>query len=232
MTFNVVEIFCSIEGEGKRAGVMAQFIRLAGCNLRCSYCDTKYAWDADCIDFTFKQLTIPQILASLREDVKAVTITGGEPLLAKNVEKLIASLIECGFVVKIETNGAVDLSRFQKVCNDGGKLFFTIDYKLPSSGMEPYMKKNNFLNLTEFDVIKYVVGSDEDVTAMLNTIQYFNKYYSECQKPMPQIYIGVVWGNFSAEKIVDIMKNNQSLINAHLQLQLHKFIWNPNQKGV
>ena len=232
MTFNVVEIFCSIEGEGKRAGVLAQFIRLAGCNLRCSYCDTKYAWDADCIDFTFKQLTIPQILASLREDVKAVTITGGEPLLAKNMEKLIASLIECGFVVNIETNGAVDLSPFQKVCNDGGKLFFTIDYKLPSSGMEPYMKKNNFLNLTEFDVIKYVVGSDEDVTAMLNTIQYFNKYYSECQKTMPQIYIGVVWGNFSAEKIVDIMKNNQSLINAHLQLQLHKFIWNPNQKGV
>lgn len=229
--FKIVEIFCSIEGEGKRAGMLAQFIRLAGCNLACSYCDTKYAWNTGSEDYGYKEMSLNDILSLLRKDVKAVTITGGEPLLAKNVDSLIATLVNEGYFVNIETNGAVDLTPFVNRY-DGNRLFFTVDYKLPSSNMEKFMKLHNFTILSGADVIKYVVGSDDDVQSMLSSIADIKKFYSEHNLPMPQIYVGVVWNMFSAENLVEIMKSNWLLNDAHLQLQLHKFIWEPNKKGV
>lgn len=229
--FKVVEIFCSIEGEGKRAGILAQFIRLAGCNLACSYCDTKYAWDARSEDYCYKEMSLEDIVSRLRKDVKAVTITGGEPLLVKNVDSLIAALVNEGYAVNIETNGAVDLTPFVNRY-DGNRLFFTVDYKLPSSNMEKFMIPQNFTILSESDVIKYVVGSDDDVQSMLSSLADITKFYGEHNLHMPQIYVGVVWNMFPAEKLVEIMKSNGLLNEAHLQLQLHKFIWEPNKKGV
>lgn len=232
MKFNIVEIFCSIEGEGKRAGILAQFIRLAGCNLKCSYCDTAYSWDTTSNDFCYTQMSLIEILSSLRVDVKAVTITGGEPLLSKNVNILIDALVENGFQVNIETNGAVDISPFVNRYT-GEQLFFTIDYKLPSSGMEKKMIINNYRMLSDCDVIKYVVGSDEDAHAVVDSLTEIQSYYLKEQISMPQVYLGVVWGMYPAEKLVDLMRNNTDLFNqAHLQLQIHKFIWNPNERGV
>ncbi len=104
--FKVVEIFNSIEGEGKRAGMCASFVRLAGCNLHCSYCDTLYALEP--CDFTL--MTIDEIRQKCTK--RAVTLTGGEPLLAPGIGKLCAALLADGHYINIETNGAADIMEF------------------------------------------------------------------------------------------------------------------------
>ena len=133
-TFKVVETFVSINGEGKKAGRLAMFIRLKGCNLNCSYCDTTWAnkRDARC-----ELLTAPQIVERIKEaGVELVTLTGGEPLLDENVSELIGSILMMPKVeIEIETNGSIDLKPFLKFEN----VSFTMDYKLPESDMEKYM---------------------------------------------------------------------------------------------
>lgn len=225
--YKVVEIFTSIDGEGKRAGYVASFIRLAGCNLKCSYCDTKYAWDSTRTPVEYTVMTAAEILSALNPDIRNITLTGGEPLIAKNVKLLIEKLVAEGYDVNIETNGAVRIADFREVVTGGS--FFTIDYKLPSSGMERYMIEENFHSLTPDDVLKFVVGSEVDIRPMTDLIGRLENVL--CEK-MPQIYIGVVWNDFDASKIVEMMIENPLLRNARLQLQMHKFIWNPEQRGV
>lgn len=128
----VVEKFLSINGEGWRAGETALFIRFRGCNLRCSYCDTMWANEADC---PFEEES-PRALAdyALQTGIRNVTLTGGEPLLQKDIKELIRLLLEEGLRVEIETNGAVSIEGFE-----GARPVFTMDYKLPSSGYESRM---------------------------------------------------------------------------------------------
>lgn len=234
--YNVVEIFVSVEGEGKRSGSLAQFIRLAGCNLHCSYCDTKYAWDTTNAPVLFSKMTCEEIFSALRTDIKNITITGGEPLLSQGVSSLLQQLLAKGFHVNVETNGAVAITPYQemqkKMSNNSGTLFFTIDYKLPYSGMEQHMLQENFLVLSSDDVIKFVIGSDDDMLAMLRFLQKINAVYSANKCDMPHIYLGTVWGVYSAEKLVAWMKKEPLLANARLQLQIHKFIWDPEKRGV
>ena len=111
-TYQVVEKFVSINGEGRRAGELAAFIRFKGCNLQCSYCDTSWANEPGCES---ERLTEEEILSWIRETgVKNVTLTGGEPLLQKDIRDLIHLLLKAGLQVEIETNGAVDLAAFWK----------------------------------------------------------------------------------------------------------------------
>ena len=123
----VIEIFASIDGEGKRTGQPATFIRLMGCNLRCSYCDTKYSFDIT----QSKDMSIDQILLECRKLVyHNITLTGGEPLLSKDAIILIESLCSIGFQVNIETNGTIDLRPYIKLRNARSlDFFFTVDYK-------------------------------------------------------------------------------------------------------
>ena len=134
-TFKVVETFVSINGEGKKAGRLAMFIRLKGCNLNCSYCDTTWAnkRDARC-----ELLTAPQIVERIKEaGVELVTLTGGEPLLDENVSELIGSILMMPKVeIEIETNGSVPIRYYKERDN---RLTMTMDYKLPSSNMEENM---------------------------------------------------------------------------------------------
>ena len=135
----VNEIFYSIDGEGLRTGELAVFIRLAGCNLNCSYCDTKYALKIS----NGNKMTIAEILEEVgKYNCKNVTLTGGEPLIHAHIKELIDELIKNGYKVNIETNGAVDISEYLNKC------LVTMDYKLPSSGMEKFMKleKNGLKN--------------------------------------------------------------------------------------
>lgn len=228
--FKVVEIFNSIEGEGKRAGKPATFIRLAGCNLRCSYCDTLYALFGEAEECRYTEMSVDKILSG---DLKpCVTITGGEPLIADGIEELVDALLFEGKEINIETNGAVDIMPLLSDIriHDEDKLFFTIDYKLPSSGMEDRMLFSNFESLMPSDVIKFVVGSDEDFNRMLEVISKIKPYYDA--ESMPQIYIGCVFGAYDIKRLTERIVDEPLLENTHLQLQLHKIIWNPDERGV
>ena len=219
MELKIAEIFNSIEGEGKRVGVPTSFIRLAGCNLRCIYCDTQYAQDHN----QGQIITADEIMANLH--YKRVTITGGEPLLAKNIDKLIQQLLKEGIEVNIETNGSIDIRSYS---HRNSNLFFTIDYKLPSSGAHHQMLFENYLSLKPWDVIKFVVGSSGDMTETANFIQRIQPSYTE----MPQIFIGAVHECFDLRILAENILKTPILKDARLQLQLHKIIWDATMRGV
>ncbi|WP_038113447.1 radical SAM protein [Veillonella montpellierensis] len=210
---NVIEIFNSIEGEGIRAGELCTFIRLAECNLRCSYCDTQYSFTGG------KKMTIGEIVKIVdRYGNYNVTITGGEPLL-HDISALLDKL--SNYYINIETNGSIDpIPKYKKYNN----VMFTVDYKCPSSGQEKFMKNGAALQqLRRHDVIKFVVGSLEDLNRMRQLIQE-NKFRA-------QIYVSPVFGKIEPRDIVDYMKT-YNLQGVKLQLQIHKFIWPPDMKGV
>lgn len=204
----VNEIFDSIEGEGKRAGELATFIRLTGCNLRCSYCDSTYAFAEG------EPETVEGILNRVR--YPNVTITGGEPLL-QNLHPLLQWMRSRH--VNIETNGSVDIRPYLRYSH----VFFTMDFKCASSGMTKQMYLPNFRKLRKQDVLKFVVGGREDLEQAL----------AFCQKHNPKcpVYVSPVFGAIEPAAIVGFMKAN-GLKDWKIQLQLHKFIWNPQERGV
>lgn len=231
MDYKVVEIFDSIEGEGKRAGLPATFIRLAGCNLRCSYCDTPYALFDEPELCEYEKMTINDILKKLNRNYKRVTLTGGEPLISKDIDKLVSALLSEKFEINIETNGAVDISEFlEGIDMDYGEglLFFTIDYKLVSSGSMDKMIFKNFTELKPWDVIKFVVGSSEDVNRMVDLMQTIKPLYTV----MPCVFVGAVYEVYDLEKLVKAVLKTPVLCDARLQLQLHKIIWAADARGV
>ncbi|MCD8390622.1 MAG: radical SAM protein [Firmicutes bacterium] len=219
----VVEIFDSIDGEGIRAGETATFIRLAGCNLRCSYCDTLYALYGEDEECEYTEMSVAEITARVTQ--KRVTLTGGEPLIHKDAEALIDALLAKGIEVNVETNGAVDVEKFRR---DTDKLFFTIDYKLPSSGENDKMKIERFLNLKPYDVIKFVVGSKEDVRKMTEITEILAAHYSA----MPHIFAGAVYGMYAPAELVRDILETPALNDVRIQLQMHKIIWDSNMRGV
>ena len=224
----IIEIFDSIDGEGIRTGQPATFIRLAGCNLRCSYCDTVYSLFGEETPCEYTEMTIEEVISKVNRNYKRITLTGGEPLVHKESGELVRRLLKMDCEVNIETNGAVDIVEFLKKIPNADKLFFTIDYKLPSSGMTDKMIWNNFLNLRPCDVIKFVVGSDEDIQLTIAIVERLKQVYTE----MPHIFIGAVYGMYDAQKLVDIILKEPVLSDARFQIQLHKVIWDPNERGV
>ena len=232
----VCEIFKSIEGEGLRTGQAAVFVRLHGCNLRCSYCDSMYAVEGS--DFWF--MNVGEILAAVETyrtetGVKCVTLTGGEPLIHADVENLLTALSEAGFEVNVETNGTVPC----KWRLPG--LFYTMDWKCKSSGMSDRMKMENLATLSKDDVLKFVVGSVEDlqetesVVAQLSQIVERSSQNS-LSKPanMPHIFVSPVFGKLPYEEIVNWMLSSRVMTqnNARFQVQLHKIVWDPDLRGV
>ncbi len=156
--YKVAEKFVSINGEGPRAGELAVFLRFCGCNLNCSYCDTRWANTADVkYELAFAEDLVEYVKST---GIKNVTLTGGEPLLQTDIERLIAMLGASGAKVEIETNGSVLLKDI--VCISP-RPAVTADYKLPSSGMEEYMLTENFSYLTLRDTVKFVVGNMSDL---------------------------------------------------------------------
>lgn len=213
----VVEIFKSIDGEGKRAGEPAVFIRLHGCNLNCSYCDTKYSHN-DSKDFT--DMTIQNIVDEVSKyDCRNITLTGGEPLIHENVYELIKALSNENFNINIETNGSVDISPFIKFPN----VFVTIDYKCKSSDCEDLMYLPNYKLLRKCDVLKFVVSNKEELKDAIKVCGLVS--------PKSAVYFSPVWGVMDLQELADFVINCK-LHNVHLQLQLHKIIWDINKRGV
>lgn len=214
----VAEKFVSINGEGQRAGELAVFIRFTRCNLRCSYCDTMWA-NEKC---DYEDMTPTQIYGYiLKTGVKNVTLTGGEPLIHSDIYELVKILSnDKNINVEIETNGSVDIKKYKELKNPPS---ITLDYKTPSSLMEEHMLLSNYDFLDEKDTVKFVSGSIEDLKKA--------KYIIDNYVKKAKAYISPVFGEIEPKQIVDFMiKNNMN--DVRLQLQLHKFIWEPDKKGV
>ena len=220
MSFKVVEIFESINGEGMRAGELAVFVRMKGCNLSCNYCDTMWANEADC---EFEEMTADRIVERVKKSgIKNVTLTGGEPLLQKDADKLLKLFSdEKDIRVEIETNGSVKLSPFLKYENTS----FTMDYKLPESDMEKYMDLENFKILRKKDTLKFVASSVNDLKKAKDIIEKYDLI------DRVNIIFSPVFGKIELTDIVDFLKDNK-LNDVRMQLQMHKFIWAPDERGV
>ena len=214
----VVEIFKSIDGEGKRAGLPTTFIRLYGCNLNCSYCDTRYGCEND----NYIVMSIKRILDRVKDlDCQSITITGGEPLIHSGIEKLINALYKAGYWINVETNGTQNIFPYRSNYRSE-RLFFTVDYKCPSSGMTEKMNCN-FEYLNEDAVLKFVVGSQDDMVSALE--------FLEAHNIKTNVYFSPVFGKIEPVQIVDFLIENK-LNDCKVQLQLHKIIWSPEEKGV
>lgn len=214
----VVERFVSINGEGAHAGELAAFIRFKGCNLCCSYCDTSWANEPDA---KASPTSVEELVRWVKAvNVRNVTLTGGEPLLQKDIEPLVAALKDCR--VEIETNGSVPFSRLAEIEH---RPVFTMDYKLPGSGMESHMNTANFALLNSHDSVKFVVGSEEDLNRAAEIIDRF-RLIDRCH-----VYFSPVFGKIEPARIVEFM-TERNLNGVRIQLQLHKFIWAPDKRGV
>jgi len=220
MSFPVVEKFVSINGEGPRAGELAVFIRFRGCNLNCSYCDTRWA---NTEAAPAEMLTASELTEWVNSTgVTNVTLTGGEPLLQQNIGELTDMLISSGHFVEIETNGSVSIAELSQ-----RKLrpAFTLDYKLPDSGMETHMLTDNYSHLRECDAVKFVSGSIGDLEKAAAVIKEYS-LTGRCK-----VYLSPVFGRIEPAEMVEFMKSH-GLNGVKLQLQLHKFIWSPDERGV
>ncbi|MBU3135300.1 putative 7-carboxy-7-deazaguanine synthase QueE [Clostridium gasigenes] len=221
MDFKVVEKFVSINGEGRLCGQLAIFIRFAGCNLNCSYCDTTWANEKNVSYDLMSSTDIYEYIKSTK--VKNITLTGGEPLLQHGILELLEVLSkDTELSVEIETNGSVLINKF---CNIKNPPSFTMDYKLPSSNMEDKMDLANFEYLTKNDTVKFVCGSLED----LSKAKYIIDKYNLIDKS--SVYISPVFGKINISDMVEFMKDN-NMNDVNLQIQIHKIIWDQNKRGV
>jgi len=205
------EIFYSIQGEGKWMGLPNIFIRATGCNLRCSFCDTTYAYE------TGEEMSIEEIINRIRKHpCNYVCITGGEPLLQEEIVQLIDVLLEKKYVICLETNGSIDIE------NLVGKksLLISLDIKCPSSTMHEKMNFNNVSLLTCNDQLKFIIKNREDYEYAKKIIK---KY-----KPQSAIFFQPVWG-INLKELSSWVLNDG--LDVRIGLQLHKIIWG-DRKGV
>lgn len=226
----VAERFVSVNGEGLHVGQFSTFVRFVGCNLACSYCDTKWACEADCPS---EQMTPQEILAFVQEQATpCVTLTGGEPTLQPLLPELLRCLVDgTDCFVELETNGAVNLSSLAALRSElyaqgkKGRIGFTLDCKSPSSGMDGRMIASNYELLGPDDCVKFVVGSEEDLKAARAVIEDW-ELVDRCS-----VLLSPVAGEIDPARIVAYLQE-RGLLKARVQLQLHKIIWPKQDRGV
>ncbi len=205
------EIFYSLQGEGLLIGAPNIFLRTTGCNLRCTYCDTTYAYTNG------TKMTIQEILDAIRKyPCNQVCVTGGEPLAQKETIKLLDSLIKKGYSVCLETNGSYNIKKLV-----GKKsLIISLDIKCPSSGSQEHMNMSNISALTNKDQLKFIIKNKEDYVYARNILQ---KY-----KPVCSVFFQPVWGT-NPKKLASWILHDGLPIR--FSVQLHKLIWG-TKKGV
>jgi 7-carboxy-7-deazaguanine synthase len=214
MSIRINEIFYSIQGESLNAGRPCVFIRVTGCNLRCSYCDTPYAYD----DGT--PMEIPEIEGRILDfECGLVEITGGEPLLQDNVPQLIASLLNNGYEVMLETNGSRDISRVDAGCMK------IMDIKCPGSGESDHFRENNLSHLTPGDQVKFVIRDRNDYEYARDMIPLI----PGCL-PRHHVLLSPVCGLLDPATLSEWILSDHLPVRLHLQL--HKTIWPDIERGV
>lgn len=214
MSIKVNEIFYSIQGESSYAGYPCAFVRLSGCNLRCSYCDTMYAYEEG------DELSIDTIIdriASYR--CFLVEVTGGEPLLQKETPDLVKGFLQRDYTVLLETNGSLDIGKVDKRC------IKIVDIKCPSSGEADRNDFGNLEKLTEADEIKFVIGNRGDYEYAKKVL---NRYNLSCS--IKRIHLSPLFERLPPEILASWILEDG--LNARLSLQLHKMIWPNQDKGI
>ena len=224
--FKVAEKFVSINGESRRAGELAVFIRFTGCNLSCSYCDTSWACPMDAPNTPMTTTEIVDYIKSTGID--NVTLTGGEPLLQPGIEDLIVDVISTNRRVEVETNGAVSIKSLYELANKlnlTNELSITLDYKCPRSGMMSFMIMENYDYLREYDTVKFVVGNRNDMDRAREVIAK-----TRLLDKNVAVYLSPIFGEIEPGEIVAYMIEHKMNGVTH-QLQQHKIIWDPQRRG-
>jgi len=209
-TLRITEIFYSIQGEASTTGLPTVFVRLTGCPLRCTYCDTEYAFHGG------EKMQIVQIIEKIKAfNCLLVCITGGEPLAQPNVNTLMDMLCEQGYQVSLETSGAIDVSKVNP------SVTKVIDIKTPSSNESLKNKVENFLYLNDKDVCKFVIGNEDD-------FDWAKHFIEEHLNNKSNIYFSPVTPGMDPKVIAELILRDG--LNVRLQLQLHKYLWG-NERG-
>jgi 7-carboxy-7-deazaguanine synthase len=215
LALKVNETFHSIQGESSYAGYPCVFVRLTGCNLRCSYCDTQYAYyDGD-------DLEIEEILNRIKQfQCHLVEVTGGEPLFQTETPRLIHNLLEDGFTVLLETNGSLDISLVDSRC------IRIVDIKCPTSGEAEHNDTENLDRLTANDELKFVIGNRTDYVYAKDVLELLNKKAIVVR----HIHFSPVFGEITPEQLASWILEDH--LPVRLSLQMHKIIWHPDKRGV
>jgi 7-carboxy-7-deazaguanine synthase len=212
MALLVCETFASLMGESTRAGAPAYFIRLTGCNLRCRYCDTAYAYEGG------QEMTVAALVAgALAQPHRLVLVTGGEPLLQAETPVLLHDLLDAGFTVCLETNGSRPIGPVD------ARVHRILDIKCPGSGMAEHNDWRNLELLTSRDEVKFVVTERSDFTWALEVI---NRHGLTGRLP---VLISPVFAEVSLQEAAAWIL--ASRLPLRLNLQLHKYIWGPEVRG-
>jgi len=209
----VNEIFYSVQGEGTSVGTPTVFVRLTGCNLRCVYCDTEYAF------YEGEKMTLDETIAEVgKYECKTVEITGGEPLLQKESLELMKRLADKGFDVLLETSGSVSIAKVDK------RVKIIMDLKTPSSGMADKNLYENIEFLDKKDEVKFVVGSAEDYEWAKKKIEEY------ALEEKTNVVFSPVFGVIEPREIVERILRDK--LKARFLLQMHKYIWEHDRRGV
>ncbi len=207
------EIFHSIQGESTFAGLPCIFIRLTYCNLRCSYCDTEYAFNEG------SEMTIDEIMSvAANYKTKLVEVTGGEPLMQKASLELMSKLADSGYTVLLETGGSLPIADVDN------RVKIIMDLKCPSSKMERKNYYENIPVLKSTDEVKFVIGCKEDYEWAKNILDAYS-LTEKCH-----VLFSPVFGAIELKDLTNwILQDN---LNVRFQLQMHKYIWSPDTRGV
>ena len=213
MSLKINEIYYSVQGESTHSGRPCIFIRLTYCNLRCSYCDTEYAF------YDGKDMEITDIMSEIKRwDCNLVEVTGGEPLFQEECIDLLNELVNSNYEVMLETGGSLSISDVPK------KVVKIVDFKCPSSGM---VKKNLWSivdDLQAHDEVKFVIGNREDFDWAKDRITEYSL------DKICTLLFSPTFGEIDPQQIVEwILAEN---LPVRMQLQMHKMIWSPEEKGV
>jgi 7-carboxy-7-deazaguanine synthase len=213
-TLTINEIYESIQGESTWAGERCVFVRLTFCDLRCNYCDTEYAF------YEGKKAPLKEIVNSVSSfKCPIVEITGGEPLLQKNVLPLMSMLCDSGMIVLLETSGAHDISEVD------ARVHRIMDLKTPGSGEVEKNLWSNIEHLTDRDEVKFVIGSRADYEWSRDKAKQFN-----LAKRCRAVLFSPIFGRIDPRQIVEWILADK--LDVRFQLQMHKFIWGPTERGV
>jgi 7-carboxy-7-deazaguanine synthase len=209
-SLRITEIFYSVQGESITVGIPTVFIRLTGCPLRCSYCDTAYAFTGG------QKMDLPEIINEVgKYNTHYVTITGGEPLAQPSVQELMTNLLDQGYIVSLETSGAIDVSEVDP------RVVKVMDLKTPSSGE---ISKNHYQNiqyLNRRDQVKFVIGNDEDYCWSKNIMSEY-QLSDRCD-----VLFSPIMGQQNPAELADKILRDQ--LPVRFQIQLHKYLWDDSR---